>query len=135
VLRPQVAVGAVVLAERDGRTCVLMIRRAQPPALGRWTLPGGRVERGETLADALVREMREETGLEVNVGALVEVVDLIDAQVHYVVLDYACAVAGGALQAGDDAGEVAWVDVRSLDAVGASEAVKRVVAKAGGGRS
>src|SRR6185312_15213739 len=89
--RPIVAVGAVIL---DGDR-VLLIKRGQEPLKGEWSLPGGAVESGETLAAALVREVREETCLEVEVGPVVEVLDSVrrDAEgrveYHYIIIDYA----------------------------------------------
>jgi 8-oxo-dGTP diphosphatase len=108
--RPEVAVGAV--AVESGR--LLLVRRGSAPQLGRWSLPGGRVERGETLAQAIEREMEEETGLEVRCGPYVGWVERIGEGHHFVILDFAVEVAGGTLRAGEDAAEVAWV---ALDAV------------------
>jgi 8-oxo-dGTP diphosphatase len=112
---------------------VLLVKRGHPPQQGRWSLPGGRVEAGETLATAVARELLEETGIAVEVGPLVEVVELIEAAHHFVVLDYLCARAGGARSepvAGDDAGEVAFVPVSDLAAHGCTELVIQVVARA-----
>src|SRR3954447_13888558 len=98
--RPIVGVGAVVIdADR-----VLLVRRAQPPLEGHWSLPGGAVEVGETLSSAIQREVFEETGMVVSVGPIVEVLDRIhtDAEgrveYHYVLIDYLCTAIGGALQ-------------------------------------
>ena len=100
-------VGAVV---RDAEGAFLLVRRARDPQAGRWSLPGGRVEPGETLEEALAREVWEETGYEVAVGGLVGTVSIPAAEnTVYVVADHACAVVGGALQAGDDAAEARWV--------------------------
>lgn len=108
-------VGAVVL-DADGR--LLMVQRARPPAVGTWSLPGGRVEAGEDDAAAVVREVREETGLDVAVGELVGTVERSPgAGIVYVINDYACQVVGGTLRAGDDASDVRWCtpsEVRSL---------------------
>lgn len=107
--RPEVAVGAV--AVRNGR--LLVVRRGRGVATGRWSLPGGRVERDETLAAAVRRELAEETGLDVTVGQLCGIAERISDQAHYVILDYWVRAAGEAV-AGDDAAEVAWVDRAEL---------------------
>ncbi len=89
---------------------LLMIRRGTPPGIGRWSLPGGRVEPGETDAAAVIREVAEETGLQVVVGTRVGTVLLPGpGGVTYDVRDYACAVTGGRLRAGDDASDARWV--------------------------
>lgn len=95
------AVGAVVV-DSSGR--LLLIRRGHEPGAGLWSLPGGHVEVGESDAAALRREMAEETGLEVSVGALVgEVV-----RGPYVIRDYRCSVVSGTPRAGSDAAEIGW---------------------------
>jgi ADP-ribose pyrophosphatase YjhB (NUDIX family) len=93
-------VGAVVL-DPAGR--VLLIQRGHMPAKGRWTVPGGRVEFGETLEQALLRELRAETGLSGRVGPLCEVFEYIDERFHYVILDYLVSEPQGTLAAGEDA--------------------------------
>ena len=89
---------------------MLLIRRGKDPGRGRWSLPGGTVEAGETLQQALVREMREETGLDVVVGELLGVVQ----RGPYEISDYACTVVGGALAAGDDAVACRWLGYDEL---------------------
>lgn len=129
---PRVAVGGVVL-DHDGpggAPRVLLARRGRAPGKGRWSLPGGRVEAGERLSDAVAREILEETGLAVEVLGLVEVVEIIEEAYHYVILDYLCRPVGGSLRAGDDADEVEMVAVAELSKRGATELVQRVVAKA-----
>jgi 8-oxo-dGTP diphosphatase len=115
--RPEVAVGAVVV--EDGR--LLMIRRGRPPGLGRWSVPGGRVEFGETLAEAVVREVLEETGLEVLCGPLLGWKESIEPGHHLLIFDFvADAIDLVDPVAGDDAVEVAWVpldDVAERDLV------------------
>lgn len=106
--RPIVAVGAVVTF--DGG--VVLVKRRNEPLAGRWTLPGGTLEVGETLQQGVVREVLEETGLQVEVGPVIEVFDRIErdgddrVRFHYVIVDYACRATGGALSAGSDADEV-----------------------------
>src|SRR3954466_3272986 len=107
-------VGAVV---RDPTGRLLLIRRGHEPSRGLWSLPGGRVEPGESLAAAVVREVREETGLDVRVGAAVGSVLIPAGAVVYDVTDFACAPLDPATPpvAGDDADAVAWVDTAGLD--------------------
>jgi 8-oxo-dGTP diphosphatase len=115
--RPFVGVGAVIVDE-VGR--VLLVKRRFEPLAGQWSLPGGAVDVGETLDACVIREMREETGLDVEVGRVIEVFDRImhDAegrvQYHYVLVDYVCRPVGGALSAASDVADVAWVDAAAL---------------------
>lgn len=114
--RPIVGVGGVVLI--DGR--VLLIKRRFEPLAGRWSLPGGTLEVGETLAEGLAREMQEETGLDVTVGPVVDVFDRITrdsdgrTRFHYVLVDYLCHSLGGEPVAGSDVSEVALVEIDDL---------------------
>lgn len=104
--------GAVCV--RDGR--LLVVQRGRGVGVDSWSLPGGRAEPGETLADAVRRELREETGLEVDVGDLVGIAERISDRAHYVILDF-WALASGTASAGDDAADVAWVDRSALAAL------------------
>lgn len=109
--RPELCVGAV--AVHDGN--LLLVRRGRGPAAGAWSVPGGRVEAGETLAEAVVREVAEETGLECVCGSLIGWVEIPDVEQPYVVLDFeAIVLDAGSPVAGDDAAEVAWVDLAEV---------------------
>ena len=114
---PQICVGAVAV-DNDA---LLLIRRARPPGTGLWSLPGGRVEPGETLAEAVVRELAEETGIEGVCDRFVGWVERIGTDYHYVILDFRVTVLdAGEPKAGDDADEAAWVplhEVAELDLV------------------
>ena len=112
---PEVAVGAVIV--HDGR--ILLIRRAEPPSQGRWSVPGGRVLAGETLHEAVVREVTEETGLEVLVVDFLGWVERIDSETdtHFVILDFAAQPADPDLapHAATDAADARWFDLDELD--------------------
>ena len=118
--RPIPGVGAVVLRKAEGRVEVLLVRRGTEPMMGSWTLPGGAIELGETVGEACVRELMEETGLSVEPVAEVEAFDIIhrDAagrvQYHYVIVDMLCRVSAGEICAGSDASEVVWADVEAI---------------------
>ena len=108
---PLVGVGAVVVHENR----VLLVQRGSEPLKGHWTLPGGMLEVGETLATGVAREVKEETGLEVATEELVEILDRIHREgdlirYHYVIADYLCRVTGGELRAASDAAAVRWVE-------------------------
>lgn len=130
--RPVVGVGGVVIA--NGR--VVLIRRGNEPRKGEWSIPGGRLEVGETLTEGVRRELREETGLDVEVAELIEAFERIyrdpDGRVryHYVILDYLCRASSVLPAAGGDALEVAVVGEADLGRYGLSGMVLRVVRKA-----
>ena len=112
---PSVGVGGVVV--RDGS--VLLIRRGKEPLRGRWVVPGGTVELGETLEEALVREMEEETGLVVEPLEILTVFDRIQREgdrvvYHYVIVDFLCRWRSGEAKAASDALEVAWAGPADL---------------------
>jgi 8-oxo-dGTP diphosphatase len=117
---PQVAVGAIVVA--DG--AMLMVQRGRAPAKGLWSVPGGRVEAGEYLSEALIREVREETGITIQVGELAGIFEVLGEE-HYVILDYlATAASGSAPVPGEDAAAARWVP---LDEIPSLECTPRFV--------
>ncbi len=119
-MAPQIAVGAIVV--KDGR--LLMVRRAHDPGAGLWSLPGGRVEHGEYLAEALRREVSEETGLDVEVRDLVGILEVV-GDPHYVILDYFAEVVGDPTPvAAGDVSDARWVP---LDEVTSLECTPRFV--------
>ena len=130
--RPIVGVGGVVI--RDGR--VLLIRRARPPLQGEWSIPGGGLDVGETIAEGVRRELIEETGIDVRVLEHIETFERImldeegRVQYHYVILDYLCEAIGGELRAGGDVSDAAWVTEDEIKAYCLRETALRVVAKA-----
>ena len=128
---PVVGVGAVVV--RDGRA--LVVRRAHEPRKGEWSLPGGLLDLGESLVDAARREIREETGLEVELGPIIETFDRVhrDAEgrirYHFVIVDFVCWSNEGDAVAGSDAEAVAWVTAGEIDQYGVNAHAKAVIVK------
>jgi mutator protein MutT len=114
---PICAVGAIVLEKGE----VLLVRRNRAPALGQWSLPGGRVEWGETLREAIAREVREETGVDIEVEGLAGIAERIlpndegKTEFHYVILDFWARPKSRDLTPGDDASDARWVPVAELN--------------------
>src|SRR5437667_3877796 len=130
--RPLVGAGAVIVRGDQ----VVLVRRERPPLAGEWSIPGGVVKLGETLRQAAEREAREETGLEIEAGEVLEVFESItpDAEgktcYHYVIVDFLCGLKSGELRAGGDALEAKWCRAEELTAMKVSEAATKVVLKA-----
>jgi ADP-ribose pyrophosphatase YjhB (NUDIX family) len=130
--RPFLGIGALIF---DGDS-ILLAERGHEPLKGWWSLPGGILETGETLLNGIKREVREETGLEVEPEAIFEIFERImpDAEgrteYHYVLIDYTCRVIGGALEAGSDVSHAVWVREEDLVAYQITEGTLAVVQRA-----
>lgn len=127
-------VAGAVIFHSDGR--VLLVLRGRPPAMGTWSLPGGRLEAGETPEQAAVREVREETGLVVTVVRHLELFPLRDGELAFDIHEIHCAPVDEDATpiAGDDAADVRWVRPADFPSLGVTEAVQGVVARAALGR-
>jgi ADP-ribose pyrophosphatase YjhB (NUDIX family) len=129
---PIVGVGAVIVHGGE----VLIVRRANPPLQGEWSIPGGALELGEKLRDGVAREVLEETGLEVEVGPVLDVLDSIfpdsegRTQYHYVLIDYLCRLRSGTPVAASDASELRWARPGELEALGLRQVTIEVIRKA-----
>jgi ADP-ribose pyrophosphatase YjhB (NUDIX family) len=136
---PLVGVGAVIVDDNREQNRVLLIRRGTAPLLGEWSLPGGVLECGETLREAVAREAREETGLVVETDEMLGVYERVirgdegRVRYHYVLIDFLCRPIGGGLKAGSDAADVRWFTRDELPALNlaydASDVVLRGLAR------
>ncbi len=135
--QPLAGVGVVVLRPgAAGEFEVLLVRRGRPPLEGRWSVPGGLIELGETARAAAAREVREETGLEVEVGEAFAQVDRIEREpdgrvrFHYVLTEFPARPRGGALAAGSDASEARWVAWSALPEYPLTPGLEPILSKA-----
>ena len=127
--RPLLGVGALIF-DQDR---VLLVERGRPPLAGEWSLPGGLVETGERLEDAVVREVWEETGLRVEVGSIATVFERImldeaeGCEYHYVLIDFYCTRLDGELRPGDDSRRVDWFNIDSLEKLSLTAGTRQVI--------
>ena len=118
-LRPIVGVGAIIIENEN----VLIVRRGQPPRMGVWSIPGGGVHLGEDLEEACIREVKEETGLDVEILSEGRVLNRVTrdewgrVQFHYVLIDFVCRPTGGVLQAASDISEATWVPLSEVSSL------------------
>jgi 8-oxo-dGTP diphosphatase len=127
---PAVGVGAVVF---DALDRVLLIRRGKAPALGWWSLPGGRLEPGETLVRCCRREVLEEVGIEIEVGPIVAVVERVTEGFHYVIVDFVAVPADSGsppVVPASDVSEARWVPLAELSGYALVEGLERVIHRA-----
>ena len=129
--QPIMSVGAIIIDKNK----VLLIRRAAPPGKGLWAIPGGIVKLGEKLEDAVKREVKEETGLEVEVGKLIDLVEVLikddkgRIEYHYIIADYETKVIGGKLKASSDALEAKWFNLNEIEKIEATKSTKKILKK------
>ena len=123
---PTVAVGAIIW---NARGEVLLIKRARPPRQGEWSIPGGKVEAGEKLQDALKREVREETGLEIEIVGFADVAELDEAGQHFVLVDFTARWISGEPRAASDAKQALWVPPEQLDRYELWSETRRIIAQ------
>lgn len=124
---------AAVIWNANGE--VLLIRRRKAPRRGEWSLPGGKVEFGESLVEAVLREVKEETGLEVEILGLIDIVESIrDASAgspdnHFVLVDFGARVVSGVARAGSDAADARWFPYEELQGLGVWSEMQRIIAQ------
>jgi 8-oxo-dGTP diphosphatase len=130
--RPLAGVGAIIFRGDE----VLLVKRGRPPALGKWSIPGGLVELGESLGEAVRREVLEETGLEVKVIDLVAALDRVipdtegRLEYHYILLDFLCEIIGGQTRAASDVDECMFVSLKDLSRFDMTRGTEKVITRA-----
>ena len=130
--RPIVGLGAVVISPQG----VLLIKRGKPPRMGAWSLPGGAQNLGETVNEGIIREVKEETGLDVKILEIIDVVDSISldldgrAKYHYTLVDAFAVLTGGTLKAGSDAIEARWFSTTEIVGLNLWSETNRIIKKA-----
>jgi len=130
--KPMVAIGVVVFKKEQ----VVLIKRGQPPGMDAWSLPGGLVEVGEHLKEACLREVKEETGLEINCYDAIAIFDRVESdekgrvRYHYVIIDFWGESVGGSLKAGSDVSDARAVNVYDFDGLEITSDVKEVINRA-----
>ncbi|NHV61244.1 MAG: NUDIX hydrolase [Candidatus Verstraetearchaeota archaeon] len=127
--RPLVGVGVILVKDRQ----ILLVKRGHEPNKGMWSIPGGLIKLGETAEEAAIREVREETGLEVSIGAVAGIFNVIikdsDSKIkyHYVIIDYIGEVVGGMLRPGTDVTDARWFWLDEIGDVETSPTVKKAL--------
>jgi len=123
---------AVVAVVRDESGRILLTKRAIEPWLGKWVMPGGKIDHGEPITAALIREVQEEVGLEVHVEGLIDVFEVTPSEGygdHYVILYYLASPKGGDLVFNDEISEVIWADGRILSKLEITDGTRHILSK------
>lgn len=137
--QPRIGVGVVVFKATAEGVQVLLVKRRRPPREGEWSLPGGKQELGESIRETARREVHEETGVEIDLLGLVDVVDSITPDpetpggppaFHYTLVDFAARWIAGEPTAGDDAAEAVWADADALETYGLWDETVRIIGAA-----
>ena len=132
-LMPVIAVAGIIFNDRDE---VVLIQRGSEPRKGKWSIPGGSVELGEELGQALVREVEEECSLKVEPGPFVSLIERIEhdsrgkIRYHYAILDFVCKYKEGVLTAGSDAADAKWVSMADIENMPLTDELKQIIKKA-----
>ena len=130
--RPIVGLGAAIFGPRG----IVLIKRGNPPRVGAWSLPGGAQDLGETVKEGIIREVKEETGLDVKVLEIIDVVDSINRdpdgriKYHYTLVDACVVETGGTLKAGSDAIEAQWFSIKETEGLYLWSETNRIITKA-----
>lgn len=126
--RPTVGIGVVILDRCEaGTISVLLVKRGKPPRQGQWSIPGGKQEFGETVREAAMREVQEETGLKIEILGLVDVLDLLAPDAHYTLIDFVAKPVGGRLEAGSDAAAANWFALADVPKLKMWDQTERVI--------
>ncbi|MFP3347306.1 MAG: NUDIX hydrolase [Sulfolobaceae archaeon] len=123
---PKIAVGCVIF-DSDGK--VLLVKRKHPPNQGSWAVPGGKVNFGELIEEALKREMREEISVEVRPKELMAIVEIIKEGFHYVILDFVCEITNGEVKAGSDAEDARFFSTNEMKEISISPTTLEMIEK------
>jgi len=111
IRKPKIAVGGVIIKDNK----ILLTKRRDEPDKNKWAIPGGKLELNETLEEGLKREMKEETSLDVEEVRLLGIIEVINDNFHYVILDYECNILSGEIKANSDALDIKYFDLNNLN--------------------
>ncbi len=110
IRKPKIAIGGVIIINNK----ILLAKRRDEPDKNKWAIPGGKLELNETLEEGLKREMKEETSLDIKKGKLLGIIEVVNDNFHYVILDYECSIISGEIRSGSDALDIKYFDLNNL---------------------